>query len=54
MDASNGRKPLFEESPGSIGQGCRLTAGEGDFKDSATEINRRFAIMRNGKGGTVR
>ena len=26
-----------EESPGSIEQGCRLTAGEGDLKDSATE-----------------
>lgn len=30
-----------EESPSSIGQGCRLTAGEGDFKDSATEIDYR-------------
>jgi len=26
-----------EESPGSIGQGCRVTPGEGDFKESATE-----------------
>lgn len=29
-----------EESPSSIGQGCRVTPGEGDFKDSATEIYR--------------
>ena len=29
-----------EESPGSTEQGCRLTAGEGDFKDSATENKR--------------
>ena len=26
-----------EESPGSIEQGCRLTAGGSDSKDSATE-----------------
>ena len=32
---------LREESPGSIEQGCRLTAGGGDSKDSATE-NKRF------------
>ena len=30
-----------EESPGTAGQGCRLTAGGGDSKESATEINRR-------------
>lgn len=30
-----------EESPGSTGQGCLITSGEGDFKDSATENNRR-------------
>ena len=26
-----------EESPSSIGQGCWVTPGEGDFKESATE-----------------
>ena len=26
-----------EESPGSIGQGCRAVPGEGNFKESATE-----------------
>ena len=33
---------LREESPGSIGQGCRLTAGRGDPKESATENNRQI------------
>ncbi len=28
-----------EESPGFIGQGCRVTPGGGDSKDSATEID---------------
>ena len=28
-----------EESPGFTGQGCRLTTGGGDSKDSATEID---------------
>ena len=31
------RKLLCEESPGSTGQGCRVTPGEGNFKESATE-----------------
>lgn len=26
-----------EESPGTIGQRCRLTAGQGNLKDSVTE-----------------
>lgn len=48
-----------EESPSSVGQGCLITSGEGDFKDSATEINRNdfFAqaevvvrVERRGKG----
>ncbi len=39
-----------EESPGSIERGCRLTAGGGDSKDSATENKRRFF----GKCGNVR
>ena len=30
-----------EESPGSTGQGCLLTAGGSDPKESATEKNRR-------------
>lgn len=33
---------MGEESPGSAERGCRLTAGEGDFKDSATENKRLF------------
>ena len=51
MNAGKNRKVLSEESPGSVGQGCRLTAGGGDFKDSATEINR---LPLAGKDGTVR
>ena len=40
-----------EESPGFIGQGCRVTPGGGDSKDSATEIDfLHFA----GKGGKAR
>lgn len=39
-----------EESPSIIRQGCQLTAGEGDFKDSATEIDRR----ESGKDGKAR
>jgi len=37
MIAGACRKAAREESPGSIGQGCRVTPGEGDFKESATE-----------------
>ena len=43
-DSRGGHKPN-EESPSSTGQGCRLTAGEGDFKDSATEIDYRYAVQ---------
>ena len=35
-----------EESPGFIGQGCRITSGGGDSKESATENNRH----ESGKG----
>ena len=34
-----------EESPGSIGQGRRVTPGRGDSKESATEINRRVRLL---------
>ena len=40
-----------EESPGFIGQGCRVTPGGGDSKDSATEIDFLFFT---GKGGKAR
>lgn len=40
---------LHEESPSTIGQGCRLTAGDGNIKESATEKNRHY-----GKGENVR
>lgn len=42
------RKAYNEESPSFIGQECQLTAGEGDFKESATEINRQ-EIGKDGK-----
>lgn len=46
MSRSDNRGRSFmrprEESPGSAEQGCRLTAGEGNLKDSATENKCRF------------
>ena len=39
-----------EESPSSAGQGCLITSGEGDFRESATEIYRRAS----GKGEKAR
>ena len=41
---------LVEESPGSEKTQCQLTAGEGDFRDSATENK----PPNQGKGETVR
>jgi len=56
---------MGEESPGSIGQKCRVTLGGGDSKDSATEINHHLPVGvaafgnphhemdKDGKGGKV-
>ena len=41
---------LVEESPGSIKTQCQLIAGEGDFRDSATENK----PPNQGKGETAR
>ena len=41
---------LAEESPGSVKTQCQLIAGEGDFRDSATEIKPPY----QGKGETAR
>ncbi len=41
---------LHEESPGSTGQGCRITSGVGNYRESATETYRRDS----GKGEIVR
>jgi len=41
---------LVEESPGSIKTQCQLMAGEGDFRDSATENKPPY----QGKGETAR
>ena len=41
---------LIEESPGSIKTQCQLMAGEGDFRDSATENK----PPDRGKGETAR
>ena len=51
MIAGTARKGVNEESPGSKGQWCRVTPGEGDFKESATEI---YRLLYEGKGGKVR
>ena len=42
---------LIEESPGSVKTICQLTAGEGDLRASATEINRliKVRVKRCGK-----
>ena len=42
---------VYEESPGSTGQGCQLTAGGGNSKESATEINRQFKLVRMERQG---
>ena len=42
-----------EESPGSTEKRCRLTAGEGNLRESATE-NKPPERLREGKGETVR
>ena len=49
------RKVAGEESPGSMDMRCRITSGEGDLRESATENNppRGVAYCR-GKGETVR
>ena len=44
------RETVNEESPSVLETGCRRNSGEGDFKESATEINRREI----GKDGKVR
>ena len=41
---------LSEESPGSVKTQCQLIAGEGDFRDSATENKPPY----QGKGETAR
>ena len=44
------RETAHEESPGFLETGCRRNSGKGDFKESATEINRHKARMeRRGK-----
>ena len=35
---------IHEESPGFTQQGAALPAGEGDFKESATENNRKLCL----------
>ena len=44
MVACTCRKAVYEESPGSIGQRCRVTPGEGDIKESATERYRLLEV----------
>ena len=44
---------IYEESPGSAGQGCRITSGVGNYRESATETHRRNGLCR-GKVEIVR
>ena len=37
-------EPVNEESPSVLETGCRRNPGEGDFKESATENNRRNSV----------
>lgn len=50
----DGRCRLYagEESPGTTEERCRLMAGEGDFRESATES--KPPDFRSGKGERVR
>ena len=42
-------RDTHEESPSTAEQECRVTPGEGDLKESATEINRPGAfVLRDG------
>ncbi len=47
-----------EESPGSTGTRCRVTPGEGDLRESATEskplAGAGFRVVPAGKGERVR
>lgn len=47
---ADSRKGPSEESPSSTGQGCRITSGEGDFRESAAEIYRRYAVRVKRRG----
>lgn len=51
MIAGTARKGVNEESPGSEGQWCRVTPGEGDFKESATERYRLTCQVRMERRG---
>ena len=46
---------LIEESPGSVKTQCQLMTGEGDLRDSATEIDRliKARVKRCGKSTPV-
>ena len=44
------RESVNEESPSVSETGCRRNPGEGDFKESATEINRLIS-GKDGKAG---
>jgi len=44
----------LEESPGSTEKRCRLMAGGGDPRESATESDTAFGLRIEGKGEKVR
>ena len=55
LDGRSGkdRKVAGEESPGSMDMRCRITSGEGDLRESATE-NIPLCQRWQGKGEKVR
>ena len=53
MGKPDDRALRCEESPGSAGQGCRITSGVGNYRESATETFRRNGLCR-GKVEMVR
>ena len=53
MGKPDNRVFIHEESPGSIGRGCQITSGVGNYRESATETFRRNELCR-GKVEMVR
>ena len=50
MVAATGPKGRGRGKSGLHRAGCQITSGGGDSRDSATEINRRFAEAPQGRG----
>ncbi len=50
MQSRGQGEPVNEESPSVLETGCRRNPGGGDFKESATENNRRFTVRMKRRG----